>query len=62
MRDEKPARSSESEDRYKSILRMANDGIVVIQDAKIAMVNPALARILEYEEADLVGIDFNRLL
>jgi PAS domain S-box-containing protein len=41
---------------------MANDGIVVIQDAKIAMVNPALARILEYEEADLVGIDFNRLL
>lgn len=41
---------------------MANDGIVVVQDAKIAMVNPALLRILEYEEADLVGSDFARLL
>ncbi len=41
---------------------MANDGIVVVQDAKIAMINPALLRILEYDESDLVGSDFLRLL
>jgi len=41
---------------------MANDGIVVVQDAKIVMVNPALLHILGYEEADLVGSDFVRLL
>ncbi|UCH04619.1 MAG: PAS domain-containing sensor histidine kinase [Candidatus Thorarchaeota archaeon] len=62
MSDDKPTRTPRTEDRYESILRMANDGIVVVRDARIAMVNPALLRILEYEEADLLGTDFSILL
>ncbi|MFX1260712.1 MAG: PAS domain S-box protein [Promethearchaeota archaeon] len=57
-----PEEYPESNDRYKSILQMANDGIVVIQDDQIAMVNPALSKLLEYEESELLGQDFARIL
>ncbi len=62
LTEDEPVRNPTSEDRYESILRMANDGIVVVQDGKVAMVNPALLRILGYEEADLLGSDFAILL
>ncbi|MFX0053447.1 MAG: PAS domain S-box protein [Promethearchaeota archaeon] len=51
-----------SNDRYKSILQMANDGIVVIQDDLISMVNPAFSKLLEFEESELLGKEFVSLL
>ncbi|MFW9800278.1 MAG: PAS domain-containing protein, partial [Candidatus Thorarchaeota archaeon] len=62
MREEKPKNGRDSEERYKGIIRMANDGIVVIQDNKIAMVNPAFARILGYQQGELIGREFETLL
>ncbi|RDE15453.1 MAG: hypothetical protein C4K49_06390 [Candidatus Thorarchaeota archaeon] len=41
---------------------MANDGIVVVQDSRIVMINPALAKMLEYNESDLVGAAFESVL
>ncbi|MBD3405313.1 MAG: PAS domain S-box protein [Candidatus Lokiarchaeota archaeon] len=56
MPKQKP--SDESAERYRSILEMANDGIVVIQDDCIAMVNPAFMRMLKYDEDKLLGRPF----
>lgn len=62
LRENKPTNGLDSQDRYKGIIRMANDGIVVIQDNKIAMVNPAFARILGYQQGELIGMEFETLL
>jgi PAS domain S-box-containing protein len=53
---------TDTNDRYKSILQMANDGVVVIQDDLIAMVNPAFSKLLELEESQLLGREFISLL
>lgn len=37
---------------------MANDGIVVIQEERIAMANPAFSKLLETEESELMGKKF----
>ncbi|MHA2041971.1 MAG: PAS domain S-box protein, partial [Candidatus Thorarchaeota archaeon] len=62
MPKEKPQEDADANDRYKSILQMANDGVVVIQDDTIAMVNPAFSTLLELEESELLGRDFASLL
>jgi PAS domain S-box-containing protein len=59
---EQPQEDTGTNDRYKSILQMANDGVVVIQDDRIAMVNPAFSKLLELEESELLGRDFASLL
>ncbi|TFF84714.1 PAS domain S-box protein [Candidatus Thorarchaeota archaeon] len=43
------------EDKYREVIMMANDGIMVIQDGHLAMVNPALARMLGFEADELEG-------
>jgi PAS domain S-box-containing protein len=62
LQKEKPQEDTDTNDRYKSILQMANDGVVVIQDECIAMVNPAFSKLLELEESELIGRDFASLL
>ncbi|MHA2141422.1 MAG: PAS domain S-box protein [Candidatus Thorarchaeota archaeon] len=62
MPTEKLNEDTESNDRYKSILQMANDGVVVIQDNRVAMVNPAFSKLLEFDGSDLIGRDFASLL
>jgi PAS domain S-box-containing protein len=59
---EQPQEDIDTNDRYKSILQMANDGVVVIQDHCIAMVNPAFSKLLELEEDELLGRNFASLL
>ena len=44
--------------RYEEILRMANDGIVVVDDHVIVMTNPAFAAILQFSEEELIGTRF----
>lgn len=50
------------DESYHEIVRMANDGILVIQDDDIVMVNPAFARMLGYCESDLVGKKIKEIL
>ncbi|TFG34667.1 PAS domain S-box protein [Candidatus Thorarchaeota archaeon] len=41
--------------QYQDIIMMANDGIIIIQDEKIILANPALSRMLGYNEDELKG-------
>jgi PAS domain S-box-containing protein len=60
--DELPNQEEKAEDPYRSIMRMANDGIVVIQDNEVVLANRAFSRILDYEEDKIAGIPFDDLL
>ena len=51
-----------SYDYFHDMVMMANDGIMVIQDEKIALVNPALLRMLDYVEEELLGKPVNMIL
>jgi len=49
--------------RYRNMIMMANDGIMVIQENKLVLVNPALLIMLGYEEADeLLGKPVSMIL
>jgi PAS domain S-box-containing protein len=50
------------EDKYQEIIMMANDGIMVIQDSRLVMVNPALSRMLGFGDEDLVGKPVRKIL
>jgi len=51
------------QNRFQDMIMMANDGIMVIQDDCLALVNPAFLLMLGYEEADdLVGKSVNAIL
>ncbi len=52
----------DSHDPYQDILQMANDGIVVVQEGRIAVANPAFAKMLGYQESKLLGMAFESLL
>ncbi|MHA2151646.1 MAG: PAS domain S-box protein [Candidatus Thorarchaeota archaeon] len=45
----------EQEDTYESMVQMANDGIIVIQDETIMMANLAFQRMLGHNDVSLVG-------
>lgn len=48
----------ESEEKYRSFVEQATDGIVIIQDGKLVFANQAAARMVGYTLADMVGMDF----
>lgn len=49
--------------RYKDMVMMANDGIMVVQEDKLVLVNPALLLMLGYDEADeLIGKSVRMIL
>jgi PAS domain S-box-containing protein len=52
----------ESEEKYRTVVTGANDGIAVIQDEVVQFVNPWLAEMGGYEVEDLVGHPFTEFL
>jgi len=52
----------ESEEKYRSILESANDGIGVVQDSYIKYTNPQLASMLGYEVEEIVNRTFPPLI
>ena len=52
----------ESEVQYRNLVERANDGIAIIQDSKIAYVNPSLAKISGYSIPELLGKYFVKFL
>ncbi|MHA2117146.1 MAG: PAS domain S-box protein [Candidatus Thorarchaeota archaeon] len=54
--------STKQEDQYASMIKMANDGIIVIQDETIMIANPAFQRMLGHEDDSLVGRPITDLL
>jgi PAS domain S-box-containing protein len=48
--------------QFRDIVMMANDGIMVIQEEKLAIVNPALHRMLGFDDGELIGKPIGDLL
>ena len=46
---------TESEGKYRTVIEMASDGIVIIQDDIIRFANPRVATMLGYESGEVVG-------
>ncbi len=52
----------ESEEKYRNIVKFANDGISIIQDGIIRFVNPRFAKMCGYEKNELIGKPFTDYL
>jgi len=60
---QKTEHESDEHNRYRNMIMMANDGIIVVQENKLVLVNPALLIMLGYEEADeLLGKPVSMIL
>lgn len=52
----------ESEIKYRTLVEQSLEGIMIIQEGLIKFVNPALLKILNYENEEMVGTDILRFL
>ena len=52
----------ESEEKYRTLVENAQDGVFLIQDGLIKLVNPAFASMLGYNVKELVDMDFQKLI
>ncbi len=55
------ARLRDSEERYKRLLERIQDGVLIIQDAKVAYVNSVFSQMMGAPPEALVGLDFREL-
>lgn len=51
-----------SEEKYRMLIENIQDGVFIIQDAKIKFLNEAFAKIIGYTAEELVGIDIQKLI
>ncbi len=48
----------ESEEKYRSVVERASDGICIVQEGRLRYVNPRLAEMVGYKPDELVGREF----
>jgi PAS domain S-box-containing protein len=48
----------ESEEKYRSLIERANDGIVILQDGEVKFINQMMANILGYEVDEILNTPF----
>lgn len=48
----------ESEDKYRNLIERANDGITILQDARIQYINQRIQRMFGYTEEEILGQPF----
>lgn len=48
----------ESEEKYRSLVEQANDGIVIIQDGRVMFINQMMAKILGYSVDEIIDSSF----
>lgn len=53
---------SESEDKYRSLIERANDGIMLIRDKKIDFTNKKIESLLNYKEEELSNMPFEKII
>jgi PAS domain S-box-containing protein len=51
-----------SEEKYRTLVDNIQDGVFVIQDAKMQFINGAFARMLGYTVEEVTGMDFRQLI
>lgn len=49
-----------SEDRYRNVVERSQDGIVIVQDAQIKFINPAMSAMTGYDAEDVNGMYFDQ--
>jgi len=52
----------ESEEKYRNLVEMAQDGILIIQNSKIRYANPILIKMSGYERDDFLGQPFQKFI
>ncbi|MDL5501734.1 MAG: PAS domain S-box protein, partial [Candidatus Methanoperedens sp.] len=52
----------QSEEKYRNLIENIQDGVFIIQDAKIQFANESFARIAGYNVEDVIGKDFQELV
>lgn len=52
----------ESEEKYRALIEMANDGVVIIQDMKIMYVNPRATQMIGFSMEEAVGQPFTNFI
>ncbi|HPQ68657.1 MAG TPA: PAS domain S-box protein [bacterium] len=55
-------RLRESEEKYRTLVETAGDGICIVQDEKIAYANPKVAELLGYSLDELLGVHFGEVV
>ncbi|MHA2148968.1 MAG: PAS domain S-box protein [Candidatus Thorarchaeota archaeon] len=62
MQGQQNKNATNLEDEYFGMVMLANDGIVILQDDRIVMANPAFLEMMEYDFASLEGRPITDLL
>lgn len=64
LEDQKHIESAlrESEEKYRSLVERANDGIVVVQDNLIKFANPQLSQLLGYSIEEVIGTPYTNYI
>jgi hypothetical protein len=52
----------QSEEKYRTLIDNMQDGVFIIQDAKMQFVNEAFARMVGYTAEQVIGMDFRQLV
>lgn len=52
----------QSEEKYRKLVECMQDGIFIMQDAKMSFVNEAFARMIGYTIDEIIGMDFRKLI
>ena len=52
----------ESEEKYRMLIENIQDGVFIIQDAKIKFLNEAFAKMIGYTAEEVIGIDIQKLI
>jgi len=52
----------ESENKYRSLIERANDGIMLVQDKQILYVNKNMAHLLEYGDQEVCKMTFDQII
>jgi len=52
----------QSEEKYRTLIENIQDGVFIIQDAKIEFVNEAFARMVGYTVEEVIGMDFQEFV
>ena len=52
----------ESEEKYRTLINSIQDGVFLIQDGLMKLVNPAFASMIGYNVKEVIGMDFRKLI
>jgi PAS domain S-box-containing protein len=52
----------ESEGRYRTLVQSVQDGLFIILDSRMELVNDAFARMIGYDVSDVIGMHFQQLV